>query len=806
MTTTLNIIYQHLREKVEQKLERNIRYNGDCIILSEILNKKFDRRISVTTIKRFWGLVNSRFNPSVFTLDSLAFFCGYVDFNDFQNKESLIPSEIVLPADYLMWEKTAEAAKEVTEHTVSIIKNKSSIPYEKCIQRSFIFEQFNDFLQSECTALAITAPAGCGKSITILQIAEHFFYGNNAIYSHDIFWLLDGNSINSIRYKDFNPGNFFMQLMGYVTANTKYILTSKKQNTSPRTIVVIDGLNDAYDSNETLYLFLDSLLKIIYANASNQNLKIVITCRKCVWDYILSQINTSYEIDKLWYLKKDKGICLPPFSNAEVNNVLKNSNQENYLNIQFKYRELSSLIKIPYFLSIFLLLHEKKKRVSEVTMFSEYTKNFILSAPFAEAKYKFLNSFIKSTYCVENKHDKNFIEQEFQKYYNGYKNLISNGVLEETKELDKYLHLKTKLRFIYNRIHKFMLINYLLRENGLNNETLEKVANEYSQDQNIQTDLIKWIIRFAFSEKNFDILLNFFDFMDTKLAPVLEKKYCIQLIHTIVLELNHYPEYRKILVNHYAQTLAGQKYYFEKIADLDFLVLHSASDFSYYLQYNNSTKCTVLGLGVQIFRDFVTCNWDSFDKNYGQLTNISLNTELPFFYEILILGSEILSQFHENEKISISLQNKIIQKASESHKKNPILFYTIIIDTLNMCDEFQLIILLFDFWLANKNEEIEKKNDLKLTIWYFYIRALINTMQHSKVLEIYSAIQQSVQKQINFHYEKLKSFLVKAELLIFLSDKTGAISLLKKAQELAEFLDFKFYQFKVSELLRRISV
>ncbi|MBQ5539853.1 MAG: hypothetical protein IIU03_06400, partial [Bacteroidales bacterium] len=52
-----------LKESVESKFGRRVLYAKDCGELSQVVFEKTGCKVSETTIKRLWNLVNSAFNP-----------------------------------------------------------------------------------------------------------------------------------------------------------------------------------------------------------------------------------------------------------------------------------------------------------------------------------------------------------------------------------------------------------------------------------------------------------------------------------------------------------------------------------------------------------------------------------------------------------------------------------------------------------------------------------------------------------------------------------------------------------------------
>ncbi len=77
---------QLLRKQVQQQFGRPLQSARDCEELSAELEEDFKITISPQSIRRFFGLIKYTGGYSVYTLDSLAQYCGTVNYADFKNK------------------------------------------------------------------------------------------------------------------------------------------------------------------------------------------------------------------------------------------------------------------------------------------------------------------------------------------------------------------------------------------------------------------------------------------------------------------------------------------------------------------------------------------------------------------------------------------------------------------------------------------------------------------------------------------------------------------------------------------------
>lgn len=74
---------KQLRRAVERTLGRKMQTNKDFDCLADSIYEKTHAKISTTTLKRLWGYLSEGVTPRRYTLDQLAHFVGYDDFDTF---------------------------------------------------------------------------------------------------------------------------------------------------------------------------------------------------------------------------------------------------------------------------------------------------------------------------------------------------------------------------------------------------------------------------------------------------------------------------------------------------------------------------------------------------------------------------------------------------------------------------------------------------------------------------------------------------------------------------------------------------
>ena len=73
-----------------------------------------------------------------------------------------------------------------------------------------------------------------------------------------------------------------------------------------------------------------------------------------------------------------------------------------------------------------------------------------------------------------------------------------------------YLSVVTYVKFTNDILLGFFLTNKWIEENGFNLDLFRKIYKFYENNNQLQTGILKYLIKFAFKENNADILKNIF--------------------------------------------------------------------------------------------------------------------------------------------------------------------------------------------------------------------------------------------------------------------------------------------------------
>lgn len=76
----MNVIFKILKQKIEEKFGQPILYSRQCMALSEDIFEKTGELLSLVTLKRLLGFTSAEVLHRVSTLDIIASYCGYSNY------------------------------------------------------------------------------------------------------------------------------------------------------------------------------------------------------------------------------------------------------------------------------------------------------------------------------------------------------------------------------------------------------------------------------------------------------------------------------------------------------------------------------------------------------------------------------------------------------------------------------------------------------------------------------------------------------------------------------------------------------
>lgn len=821
MENDLSVPLSHIREEIQTKLGKRILYTSDCQTLSEQIQILAKRQVSVSTLKRFFRIIKSPFTPSKYTLDTLAIFLEYPDWQAY-----LVNFEKakVKNSHEISWERTQQVTNEITTASLKSIKSKIGSRFKNFPLRRFAEKKVEAFLHSPKNATAFVAPDGMGKSTIVAQIAEKFFLGEKAKYPDDIICLIDGNIFyNLLSRKQYLSG--LSHLIEYNPLNNfSLFFREHPDQVKGRLVLILDGIDDFYPENGKIDYFIDNLLNIISSFENIHWFKILITCSPVKWRRFLYRIQQNHLLKSCWFNVSFQGtdeeiINIPLLRKREIKAIFKKHQAGKIFDeLSFKNVELINLLNHPYLLHLFLLTYQNNNEIRDIDLLNLYISKLVLSAPFSEEKLLIIKSFIEL--CDYGKNGVEIKKEDLHltaSLMMGYNELIRNQILFEYSNHVSYHFLEIYVKFSQNILFSYFLANILIKNNQLSIGFLRSLVDGYKSMPNLQCNILRYIVKILFKEERTELLKDIFSIFETceiddddssltKLSSVLT--------NTVGIELRRNQRLREILIPQYAQSETARHLYFTKFFDMDNLVLHSGNDLSVFLQYNHSDKARRYVCFMKFMQYFLSNDKERCKAEYEKSINMGLSTgdnqknTAIYFIPQIIYQSVYERKLNPQIVTAIYTESRRLLKNGYQSRNNIPNFEFTIIFVLNYGSNGLEIIDISQYVFENYDLENLESSYTYQFFLSVYSRALLETGDTEKALKYYNQVRF---KNINIpenmkYYLKIRYLLINAQFLIYKGKIAKARKQLRKIKSMSLILKFSYFYSCAHELESTILV
>jgi len=120
-----------IRQKIEARFGKAIRYSKDCEGLANSINKVCFERISTTTLKRLFGFAKNVEQPRLYTLDVIATYVGYKDWSSLLANIEKAETIITAPEKKIKAAENAKLDTHLLYHQISIALTTQTIHVKK---------------------------------------------------------------------------------------------------------------------------------------------------------------------------------------------------------------------------------------------------------------------------------------------------------------------------------------------------------------------------------------------------------------------------------------------------------------------------------------------------------------------------------------------------------------------------------------------------------------------------------------------------------------------------------------------------
>ncbi len=537
-------IYILLKQEIQNKIGRKILFGKDCVQLSKQIDAETHRQISSSTIKRFFGIIKSAFNPSKYTLETFVVFLGYPDWKSYLK---VYDESKVYKSN--SWDSLKSHAQIVTEISLTSLKEKTAYNPEKNILRLFADTAFNGFLNSDKTATMFIAPRGYGKSTLLIQLLEKYFLNNNSEFKNDIVILIDGEIFFNLYSKHSNL-NMLSQLLEYkIASSLNFYFKKNEDQRKGRIWTFIDNVDEVFFNIEGYQKLVENLMRIIMASDGGWY-KLLLTCRPENLDIFAYLSNKNPLLKSCWYgvdfneNNMATASNVPPFYDEEIDQVLR-KNQLGFAKIESSYKDVLSIIRVPYYLSLFIEEYTRNNNISEIVILKHCVQRILNSRPYREEKFSIIDNFL--WLCKLGK-TTNSVQKQLllgkASHPAAYRQLISQGIIYEYVIPNDHLAYSTYVKFNQSTIFEYILFEKWTSNKQLNANLFFKIKKYYQNNVQLQCSILKFFVHFLVLEKRFEVIQQLHNKLESNINDFSKKNLppCLKSVSTVVREAVKFDE------------------------------------------------------------------------------------------------------------------------------------------------------------------------------------------------------------------------------------------------------------------------
>ncbi len=484
---------------------------NQCKHLAQAILHHTGKLVSETTLKRVFGFAVTQHSFSRYTLNTLAQYCRFRDWEDFQAqyyKKTFRPQ----PADHSKWSDIKKRAAAVSHYTLLTLKNRSGVPFENTVPRQYCLSHIERFLESDYAATVLIAPAGWGKSLALVHAIEHYWFGKDPVHQQDICWFINAHAAGSLLLKGFSLSAWLDNQLNLGNGeNFREYFSAHPHEKGGRLILVIDGFDEIAMGADKLKLLYSKLEDFVYSNDQHPWVKVILSIRSGTWGDMFQQSRQYPSFRRYWYMgtemDEDTNINIPLLTEQEVKSVLYNFDFEPSTVRLFSESFLQKL-RHPYYLQLFCHLSNTPdqsfvdENLSLFEIISRFIQNRVFNSPSNTFKIRIIEKMLQLVDMGKNGlyADKSILLNQSAELFQAYRELIADNILVE-ENLSQEIMFNVKVRFAHNFLLEYFTAMHFLRQHGqtVSNELLQEVIAHFPQSH-FRISVFKWLLRYAIAD------------------------------------------------------------------------------------------------------------------------------------------------------------------------------------------------------------------------------------------------------------------------------------------------------------------
>ncbi len=380
--------------------------SSDCFLLSHEIQEKTDKRVSETTLKRFFGFTSGNHNPSQYTLDALSEYCDFTSWNHFKRELDALHVE---NSAHPEWHEIKVSLSKTSEFNLNIVRRKTPDWNDKLLSRPWVHKYFNRFEHAPFNVALLHAPAAYGKTLAICKWLEEKLSKS----ASDIVLYTNSLSLFQSAVYGFNPHRWLANVFELTSPHSLDLFLDRYKQSAPGFLhVVIDDVNEEVLNERQYYAVLNNVFDMINQYSCYDWLKFTLIVRTNIFEKLKKKITRNNQ--KHWYLDKHCELLENfKFSTIELSFLLNKNGVDHNIGeiaVSTSFQRLRTPINLEHFTKLRESNPHVDFRFDEVNYFLVYEMflcNETLMRLFHQSSAEHLRELVIGTPVQEDRHSDN---------------------------------------------------------------------------------------------------------------------------------------------------------------------------------------------------------------------------------------------------------------------------------------------------------------------------------------------------------------------------------------------------------------
>lgn len=523
MTTYLQAYFSRLKSCVLEKSKISYIVPADCYRLALEIKVATNKSVSETTLKRIFGFASSIHQPSNYTLNALAEYCGFDGWEGFcaYMEHDKLGTSLQKP-----WVEIALNAMKISLFSIQSNKYKCGIPYHLTIDREYMNMFIEHFTHSGATTGILSGPVGYGKTVAISRWVEKGLSQSHISSTNDIHLFTNGLSLLQGTAFGYHCNNWLARLLGFENSDLLDIFMENYRNAAPgHFYLIIDELHNDLVSDRQFHTVISQFIEMTSHFAQYKWFRIILVLRTVTLRKYESLFRNTIS-NQQWFSvlggnPNNKIADMCPFSTPELYQLTCNlaGTTKPYPGLPSGHNHL---VDIPLFFQYYYELYGDKLDLDNITSFDEY---LVIGRYLKRKVFNGINTMAKQALIEELSP---LIEQAngslqiskrqayhaIKQYRTTYNDLIYTGVIHETTN-GLELRQQAVIQFQSNTIGAYFWALHLFNKNMTIDQLIQEM-NRSTFSRGTKIKQLKWL------------LLFYLELGDTQLANQVEHIHFIE--------------------------------------------------------------------------------------------------------------------------------------------------------------------------------------------------------------------------------------------------------------------------------------